>query len=91
LYLAADDKAAQHAVFALAETLRDELPSLRIRCHVAGLKNINNKARQSGAALIVLIKQTEQGSVASLWNEDALVQSDIALSALPEMINSAWQ
>ncbi|MDO6468840.1 histidine--tRNA ligase [Neptunomonas phycophila] len=91
LYLAADDKSAQQAVFALAETLRDELPSLRIRCHFAGLKNINNKARQSGAALIVLIKQTEQGPVASLWNEDALVQSDIALSALPEMINSAWQ
>jgi histidyl-tRNA synthetase len=90
LYLAADDKSVQKEVFALAESIRDAVPELRIRCHFSGLKNINNKARQSGAALIVLIKQTDQGVLANVWHGESLVQSDIELNALPEAINKAW-
>lgn len=90
LYLAADDKSVQKEVFALAESIRDAVPELRIRCHFSGLKNINNKARQSSAALIVLIKQTDQGVLANVWHGESLVQSDIELNALPEAINKAW-
>ncbi len=54
LYLAAEQKGAQAELVLLAERLRRQVPGLRVMTHCAGLKNINNKARQSGARWVVL-------------------------------------
>ncbi len=70
LYLAAEHKGIQHQVVALAERLRNELPQLRVLTHFSGLKNINAKARQSGAELIVLLKEQDSELFATLWSKD---------------------
>ncbi len=67
LYLAAEHKGIQSDVMLLAERLRRELPALRVRVHCAGLKNIANKARQTGAPAIALLRSDEEkGSQLSL-------------------------
>ncbi len=67
LFLAAEHKGLQADVVALAEQLRNALPQLRVMIHCSGLKNINNKARQTGAPLIVLLKQDPEQVLATLW------------------------
>lgn len=90
LYLAAETKDAQTQVMQLAETLRDTIPGIRIRTHCAGLKNINNKARQTGAQLVLLLKNHEQGTTGTLWNGEQS-HYDVALTELPELIKTVWQ
>ncbi|WP_242521844.1 histidine--tRNA ligase [Motiliproteus sp. SC1-56] len=70
IYLAAEHKGIQHQLVALAEQLRSELPGLRVMSHFGGLKNINNKARQSGAPLVALVTQPEEGLRVTLWDGD---------------------
>ncbi len=67
LYLAAEHKGIQSDVMLLAERIRRELPSLRVRVHCAGLKNVANKARQTGAPAVALLRSDEvKGSQLSL-------------------------
>jgi histidyl-tRNA synthetase len=70
LYIAAEAKGIQPDVMAFAESLRSELPQLRIRTHCSGLKNIGNKARQSGAPMVILLKPIDDQMKAVLWAND---------------------
>ena len=70
LYIAAEVKGIQPDVMAFAESLRNELPQLRIRTHCSGLKNIGNKARQSGAPMVILLKPVDDQVKAVLWAND---------------------
>jgi len=55
--------------------LRSALPSLRIRVHCSGLKNILNKARQTGATKVALLKRAADGQlVATLWHAEEVVR-----------------
>ena len=70
LYIAAEVKGIQQDVMAFGESLRNELPQLRIRTHCSGLKNIGNKARQSGAPMVILLKPVDDQVKAVLWAND---------------------
>lgn len=85
LYLAAEHKGLQPQLMAIAEQLRDQLPTLRIRSHCAGLKNIASKARNSGADLVVLIKQSDDAVVASV-SKGEQVQRDIPVAQLAQLL-----
>jgi len=82
LYLGAQDKGLQPQVMLLAEQLRAKFPDLKLRTHCAGLKNILNKARQTGANKIVLIKRNQDASlIATLWDGEA-VTTDLSIEKL---------
>ncbi len=71
LYLAAEHKGIQSDVMLLAERLRREVPGLRVRVHCAGLKNIANKAKQTGAPAIALLRSdADKGALLSLWHDE---------------------
>jgi histidyl-tRNA synthetase len=70
LYLAAEHKGLQPQLIALAEQLRDQLPELRLMVHCSGLKNINNKARQSGAPWVVLLSEQDGEQRLRVWRDD---------------------
>lgn len=89
LYIAAQSKEVQGDVIRCAEMLRDGISDLRIRTHCAGLKNINNKARQTGARLILLIQQSESGVVGVLWNGTES-SAQIPLKELPAVVAQQW-
>ncbi len=83
VYLAAEHKGIQPRMVVLADKLRDAVPGLRIQLHCSGLKNIANKARQTGAAWVILVRQNEEGSlVSNLWYNSEpsydVAESDIA-------------
>ena len=87
LYLAAQDKGLQTDVILLAERLRSMLPELQIRTHCSGLKNILNKARQTNAKNIVLVKMNETNNlIASLWSGEE-VTKDIDIDNLIELLS----
>ena len=90
LYIAAESKEVQSDVMQCGELLRDMIPGLRIRTHCAGLKNINSKARQTGAKLILLLQKSEAGVVGTLWNEAELI-AQVSLSDLPSLVAQQWQ
>ncbi|MFW1678451.1 histidine--tRNA ligase [Pontibacter sp. JAM-7] len=82
VYLAAESKGFQSEVVLLAEQLRNDLPGLRIRIHCGGLKNISQKAKQTGAPVVVLIKGSAENNLsATLWHRDEPV-FDVALDTL---------
>lgn len=89
LYLAAEHKGLQGQVITLAEQLRDAVPGLRVRVHCAGLKNIGAKARQTGAPLVALVKQTDEGLTTTLWQGEE-PRFDIAQADLAEVVKSAF-
>ena len=70
LYLAAEHKGLQHKILLLAENIRQINPQLRVMTHCSGLKNINNKARQTGAGKIALLKEQEGGLSVAYWDQD---------------------
>ncbi len=89
LYLAAKDKGLELELVMLAEQLRAEIPKLKIRTHCAGLKNILNKARQSGAQIIVLVgKNTEGAVLVTLWQGDQPAQ-DLSISKLVAVLRDS--
>tara|TARA_R110002095_G_scaffold192078_2_gene169904 strand:- start:2357 stop:3595 length:1239 start_codon:yes stop_codon:yes gene_type:complete len=70
LYLAAEHKGLQSRVIQMAETLRDAVPGLRLMTHCSGLKNVNNKARQTGAPWIVLLSEVEGEVQLRIWEDN---------------------
>ncbi len=90
LYLAAESKEVQSDVMQCGELLRDQISGLRIKTHCAGLKNINSKARQTGAKLILLLQKSDAGVVGTLWSEAELI-AQVPLSALPSLVAQQWQ
>ncbi|WP_240657002.1 histidine--tRNA ligase [Neptunomonas marina] len=91
LYLAAEQKGLQGEVMAIAEAMRDQISGLRVRTHCAGLKNINSKARQTGARYIVLIGRGDdsEGLVAKLWGEDELIAT-VPLNEIVNTVTKHW-
>lgn len=90
VYLAAEQKGMQGQVIALAETLRDALPGLRVRVHCAGLKNISAKARQTGAPIVLLVRSADDGQLTgTIWQGEE-PQFDIPQSELVNKINAVW-
>lgn len=87
VYLAAEHKGVQQSVIPIAEKLRCALPGVRIRTHLSGLKNINHKARQSGAEVVVLLKegQVEASVVATLW-QDERTYTDLSIEQLSDKL-----
>jgi len=49
------------------------------------LKNINNKARQTGAPLVVILKLSDSVVSATLWADDE-VYTNVNLSELVQLI-----
>jgi len=90
VYLAAEQKGMQGQVIALAETLRDALPGLRVRVHCAGLKNISAKARQTGAPIVLLVRSADDSQLTgTIWQGEE-PQFDIPQSELVNKINAVW-
>jgi histidyl-tRNA synthetase len=90
LYVAAETKESQASVMQCSEMLRDSVPGLRVRSHCSGLKNINAKARQTGARLILLLQSSEAGVVGTLWNE-AESFTQIPLNELSAVVAQQWE
>jgi len=86
LYLCAQDKGLQPQVILIAEQLRASYPQLKLRTHCAGLKNILNKARQTGAEKIVLIKRNQKSTLTAtlICGED--VAADLSIEQLIETL-----
>jgi len=86
LYLCAQDKGLQPQVILIAEQLRASYPQLKLRTHCAGLKNILNKARQTGAEKIVLIKRNQESTLTAtlICGED--VAADLSIEQLIETL-----
>ncbi len=71
LYIAPEIKGLQSEVMLLGERVRDAFPALRVMTHCSGIKNINNKARQTGAGLIVVINRSASEALEyTLWDGD---------------------
>jgi histidyl-tRNA synthetase len=86
VYLAADSKREQAAVFATAERIRQTCPNLRVRSHFSGLKNINQKAKQSGAPCIVILKEIDGVVKANLWSQTDQLAQAVELESLGQVI-----
>lgn len=89
LYLAAESKGLQPQVIQLAEQLRDAVPGLRLMSHCSGLKNVNNKARQTGAPWIVLLSELAGRQQLRVWeNEQPL--DGLTSEALVELLRARF-
>ncbi|WP_243633795.1 histidine--tRNA ligase [Motiliproteus coralliicola] len=89
LYLAAEHKGMQPKLIHLAEQLRAAVPGLRLMSHCGGLKNINNKARQSGAPWVVLLSESEGEAQLRVWNNDQPVDG-LVLETLIEQLQQEF-
>lgn len=90
VYVAAEHKGIQHQVIAIAERLRDKHRGLRVQVHCGGLKNISQKAQQTGAAIVLLLKETDNQQLSgSIWhkNEPAF---DLSEEQINNRINDIW-
>ncbi|WP_419571784.1 histidine--tRNA ligase [Rheinheimera sp.] len=91
LYLMPLGEAAELAAVSIAEQLRDALPSLRLMLHCGGgnLKKQLKKADKSGAALGLLLGETElaQGEVTLKWLREDKPQHNIKLSELSGVLS----
>jgi len=91
LYLAAEHKGIQSDIVVLADQLRDQFKDLRVRIHCGGLKNISQKAQQTGAPLVLIVKQTDnQQLCGTIWhqNEPAFDLSEVQIK---DKISEIWQ
>lgn len=91
LYLAAEKKGLQQRVVLFAEQLRDQFAGLRVRIHCGGLKNISQKAQQSGAPIVLLLKETDnQELCGTIWHNSEPV-FDLNETAIQATIEQIWQ
>jgi histidyl-tRNA synthetase len=86
VYLAAESKQEQKAIFSTAAMIRKACPSLRVRSHFSGLKNINQKAKQTGAPCIVILKETDGELKANVWGQTDQLAQGVELSSLAQVI-----
>jgi histidyl-tRNA synthetase len=89
LYLAAESKGLQPQVIQLAEQLRDAVPGLRLMSHCSGLKNVNNKARQTGAPWIVLLSESNGRQQLKVWENDQPLDG-LSSQALVELLRARF-
>jgi len=90
LYLSAEVKGMQSEVVLLADRLRDQIPGLRVRIHCGGLKNIKQKAQQSGAPVVLLVKQSENRTLCgTIWHQGEPV-FDLSEAQMVEKITDCY-
>lgn len=86
VYFLALGTAAEAESMQLVETLRDELPTLRLQLHCGGgsMKSVMKKADKSGATFAVILGDDElqAGQVTVKYLRDDLPQQTIAVTAL---------
>ncbi len=90
LYLAAESKGLQPHIIRLAEQLRDAVPGLRLMSHCSGLKNVNNKARQTGAPWVVLLSETDGALQLRVWENDQPLDG-LASEELVELLKARFR
>jgi histidyl-tRNA synthetase len=91
LYIAAEHKGLQSKIVLLADRLRDAIPNIRVRIHCGGLKNVRQKAQQTGAPLVMLLKENDnQQLLSTIWHNDE-PEFDIAENDLIETMKLRWQ
>ncbi|MEH6470771.1 MAG: histidine--tRNA ligase [Halopseudomonas sp.] len=90
LYLAAEHKGLQPQIIQLSEQLRDAVPGLRLMSHCSGLKNINNKARQTGAPWIVLLSERDGQQQLKVWQNDQPLDG-LSADGLIEQLQVSFQ
>lgn len=91
LYLAAEHKGIQSKVVNFAERLRDKFETMRVQIHCGGLKNISSKAQQTGAVIVVLVKEGKDKSLyGTIWYKDE-PSFELNETAMLEKIASCWQ
>ena len=91
LYIAAEHKGLQSKIVLLADRLRDAIPNIRVRIHCGGLKNVRQKAQQTGAPLVMLLKENDnQQLLSTIWHNDE-PEFDIAENVLIETMKLRWQ
>ncbi len=91
LYVAAEHKGLQSKVVLFADQLRDQLSGLRVRIHCGGLKNISQKAQQSGAPIVLLLKETDnQQLCGTIWHQNE-PEFDLQETQIKEKIQNIWQ
>ncbi|WP_415903651.1 histidine--tRNA ligase [Neptuniibacter sp. QD29_5] len=70
LYVAAEEKGIQSRIVLFADKLRDQFPGLRVRIHCGGLKNISQKAQQTGAPIVLLLKANDNQQLSgTIWHD----------------------
>ena len=69
------------------DQVSDQVPELRLMVHCSGLKNINNKARQSGAPWVVLLSEQEGEQRLRVWHDDQPVDG----LTVPTLVSSLQQ
>ena len=91
LYLAAEHKGIQSDVVALADQLRDQFKDLRVRIHCGGLKNISQKAQQTGAPIVLIVKQADnQQLCGTIWHQNEPT-FDLSEVQIKDKISEIWQ
>ncbi len=90
LYIAAEDKGIQSKVVLLADQLRDEFAGLRVRMHCGGLKNIRQKAQQTGAPIVLLLKETDNQALSGTVWHNGQPEFDLAEEQFRAMIKKIW-
>ena len=91
LYIAAEHKGLQSKIVLLADRLRDAIPNIRVRIHCGGLKNVRQKAQQTGAPLVMLMKENDnQQLLSTIWHNDE-PEFDIAENDLIKTMKLRWQ
>lgn len=91
LYLAAEHKGIQSDIVVLADQLRDQFKDLRVRIHCGGLKNISQKAQQTGAPLVLIVKQADnQQLCGTIWHQKQPA-FDLSEVQIKDKISEIWQ
>ncbi|WP_415894492.1 histidine--tRNA ligase [Neptuniibacter sp. PT8_73] len=68
LYVAAEEKGIQSRIVLFSDKLRDQFPGLRVRIHCGGIKNISQKAQQTGAPIVLLLKANDNQQLSgTIW------------------------
>ena len=91
LYMAAEHKGLQSKIVLLADQLRDALPNIRVRVHCGGLKNIRQKAQQTGAPLVILLKENDNRQLLSTIWHNGEPEFDITENNLVKTLELRWQ
>ncbi len=90
LYLAAEHKGIQSDIVVLADQLRDQFKDLRVRIHCGGLKNIRQKAQQTGAPLVLIVKQADnQQLYGTIWHQNE-PEFDLSEVQIKDKISEIW-
>ena len=90
LYVAAEHKGLQQSVVLMAEKLRDQFSGLRVRIHCGGLKNISQKAQQSGAPMVLLLKETDNHELCGTIWHNGEPTFDLNEAAIQAAIEKIW-